>query len=164
MWQVPLLMNKHISGGWKYINAKTGEFFHDMRDFRKSVKKILAGANKKGCVMLPFATQYCILSHPPPSSFKGIIYHEVCSSTQRAVHFREWNKLTPQTTDHTLGGAGLSQTSRGPMITWAYDAVPPLQALLTPGVGHRALWPVNHTFENNRTSRGLGVLKWRPQS
>jgi len=42
---VPVLMNKHISGGWKYVNAKTGEFFHDMSDLRESLKKILKGAD-----------------------------------------------------------------------------------------------------------------------
>lgn len=41
---VPLLMNKHISGGWKYVNEKTGEFFHDMSDFSQSLSKILRGA------------------------------------------------------------------------------------------------------------------------
>jgi len=45
---VPLLMNKHISGGWKYINEKTGEFFHDMSDFRKSLSRILRGAATPG--------------------------------------------------------------------------------------------------------------------
>lgn len=39
---VPLLMNYHISGGWKYINEKTGEFFHDMKDFRPALERILA--------------------------------------------------------------------------------------------------------------------------
>jgi len=37
-------MNKHISGGWKYVNEHTGEFFHDMSDFRQSLDKILQGA------------------------------------------------------------------------------------------------------------------------
>jgi len=45
---VPLLMNKHISGGWKYINENTGEFFHDMSDFRQSLEKILHGAATPG--------------------------------------------------------------------------------------------------------------------
>ena len=26
---VPLLMNRNIIGGWKYVNEKTGEFFND---------------------------------------------------------------------------------------------------------------------------------------
>ena len=42
---VPLLMNRHISGGWKYINEQTGEFFTDMSDFRQSLDKIIRGAN-----------------------------------------------------------------------------------------------------------------------
>merc|ERR1712012_42351 len=45
---VPLLMNKHISGGWKYLNEKTGEFFHDMSDFHQSLEKILRGAATPG--------------------------------------------------------------------------------------------------------------------
>merc|ERR1719326_243336 len=43
---VPVLMNKYISGGWKYVNEKTGEFFHDMSDFRQSLEKILKGADE----------------------------------------------------------------------------------------------------------------------
>lgn len=31
---VPVLMNKNIVGGWKYINNQTGEFFHDLTDFK----------------------------------------------------------------------------------------------------------------------------------
>eukprot|EP00747_Dinoflagellata_sp_TGD_P063086 gnl/TRDRNA2_/TRDRNA2_153301_c0_seq1.p1 gnl/TRDRNA2_/TRDRNA2_153301_c0~~gnl/TRDRNA2_/TRDRNA2_153301_c0_seq1.p1 ORF type:complete len:553 (-),score=92.43 gnl/TRDRNA2_/TRDRNA2_153301_c0_seq1:10-1668(-) len=42
---VPLLMNKNIKGGWKYVTEKTGEFFHDMSDFRDSLRKILKGAD-----------------------------------------------------------------------------------------------------------------------
>lgn len=42
---VPLLMNAHIVGGWKYLNEKTGEFFTDMRDFRQALDKILRGAD-----------------------------------------------------------------------------------------------------------------------
>lgn len=42
---VPVLMNAHISGGWKYLNKKTGEFFTDMRDFRQSLERILKGAD-----------------------------------------------------------------------------------------------------------------------
>jgi len=38
---VPILMNYHIMGGWKYVNEKTGEFFHDMSDFRQSLEAIL---------------------------------------------------------------------------------------------------------------------------
>jgi len=45
---VPVLMNKHISGGWKYINENTGEFFHDMTDFRENLEKILQGTTITG--------------------------------------------------------------------------------------------------------------------
>ena len=38
---VPLLMNDNIVGGWKYMNAKTGEFFHDMSNFKQSLRKLL---------------------------------------------------------------------------------------------------------------------------
>ena len=38
---VPLLMNHHIEGGWKYLNRDTGEFFHDMSDFRESLQRLL---------------------------------------------------------------------------------------------------------------------------
>jgi len=41
----PLLMNYHIQGGWKYVNDKTGEFFHDASDFRQSLKRILENAD-----------------------------------------------------------------------------------------------------------------------
>ncbi|CAE8700260.1 unnamed protein product, partial [Polarella glacialis] len=36
---VPLLMNYNLIGGWKYLNEKTGEFFHDMSDFRESLQR-----------------------------------------------------------------------------------------------------------------------------
>jgi len=42
---VPILMNHHIAGGWKYVNDQTGEFFHDMSDFRQSLEKILKNAD-----------------------------------------------------------------------------------------------------------------------
>jgi len=45
---VPILMNYYISGGWKYVNDKTGEFFHDMRDFRQQLEKILRNADVPG--------------------------------------------------------------------------------------------------------------------
>ena len=45
---VPLLMNKHISGGWKYVTEQTGEFFHDMSDFRHSLDRILRGTSIPG--------------------------------------------------------------------------------------------------------------------
>jgi hypothetical protein len=42
---VPFLMNANIKGGWKYTNEKTGEFFHDMSNFRQSLEKILKNAD-----------------------------------------------------------------------------------------------------------------------
>merc|ERR1711920_904225 len=45
---VPILMNYYIMGGWKYVTEKTGEFFHDMSDFRQSLDKILKGADTPG--------------------------------------------------------------------------------------------------------------------
>lgn len=35
-------MNKNILGGWKYLlPGETGEFFHDISDFKASLRKIL---------------------------------------------------------------------------------------------------------------------------
>lgn len=38
---LPILMNRNIVGGWKYLNEKTGEFFHDMSDFKVSLRRLL---------------------------------------------------------------------------------------------------------------------------
>lgn len=45
---VPLLMNRNIIGGWKYVNEKTGEFFNDLSDIRTSLKKILQNTKTGG--------------------------------------------------------------------------------------------------------------------
>ena len=37
---VPLLMNYHIVGGWKYVNDKTGVFFHDENDIESAIRKL----------------------------------------------------------------------------------------------------------------------------
>uniref|UniRef100_A0A7S2IBL4 Glycosyl transferase family 1 domain-containing protein n=1 Tax=Helicotheca tamesis TaxID=374047 RepID=A0A7S2IBL4_9STRA len=37
----PVLMNQNIAGGWKYMNDKTGEFFHDLSNFKQSLSTIL---------------------------------------------------------------------------------------------------------------------------
>eukprot|EP00929_Paragymnodinium_shiwhaense_P014120 TRINITY_DN122004_c0_g1_i1.p1 TRINITY_DN122004_c0_g1~~TRINITY_DN122004_c0_g1_i1.p1 ORF type:complete len:519 (+),score=54.47 TRINITY_DN122004_c0_g1_i1:43-1599(+) len=42
---VPILMNYHIMGGWKYVTEKTGEFFHDMGDFKESLRTILRNSD-----------------------------------------------------------------------------------------------------------------------
>lgn len=38
---MPVLMNKKLVGGWKYINDKTGRFFNDENDFEEKIKEIL---------------------------------------------------------------------------------------------------------------------------
>ena len=38
---IPILLNKNILGGWKYINEKTGEFFNNEKDFPKVLDKLL---------------------------------------------------------------------------------------------------------------------------
>ena len=34
-------MNGNIMGGWKYVNANTGVFFHDMSNFRSSLNELI---------------------------------------------------------------------------------------------------------------------------
>lgn len=38
---LPVLVNKNIIGGWKYVNDKTGEFFTDENDIGPAIEKIL---------------------------------------------------------------------------------------------------------------------------
>ena len=38
---VPILMNRNIVGGWKYLNNKTGEGFHDISDFKEQLGKMV---------------------------------------------------------------------------------------------------------------------------
>eukprot|EP00873_Tetraselmis_striata_P022986 jgi/Tetstr1/443250/TSEL_031285.t1 len=38
----PLIMNKHISGGWKYINDQTGVFFDGAKDFLPAIQRLRA--------------------------------------------------------------------------------------------------------------------------
>mmetsp|Transcript_36754 Transcript_36754/g.114466 ORF Transcript_36754/g.114466 Transcript_36754/m.114466 type:complete len:559 (-) Transcript_36754:91-1767(-) len=45
---IPLLMNRNIMGGWKYVNEKTGEFFNDMSDFRESVRAVMQKSKAGG--------------------------------------------------------------------------------------------------------------------
>lgn len=45
---VPILVNKHISGGWKYVTDKTGEFFSSVDDIRPAAEKILKGSEERG--------------------------------------------------------------------------------------------------------------------
>ena len=73
---VPLLMNKHISGGWKYINELTGEFFTDMSDFRQQLEKILRNARTKGqCVLSCHLYAETIIIHVlcPPKAARGVV-------------------------------------------------------------------------------------------
>lgn len=43
---VPLVVNKNIVGGWKYVNNKTGMFFHDHSDLRDSVEHLMANLDQ----------------------------------------------------------------------------------------------------------------------
>ena len=43
---IPMLMNYHIMGGWKYLNERTGEFFHDLTDIRAAYQRIKANKDK----------------------------------------------------------------------------------------------------------------------
>jgi len=45
---VPVMMNTHIVGGWKYINDRTGVFFSDLSDVKASIQKILSPAFRAG--------------------------------------------------------------------------------------------------------------------
>lgn len=45
---VPILMNYDIAGGWKYVNNKTGEFFHGMSDIREALRRILKNSDIQG--------------------------------------------------------------------------------------------------------------------
>lgn len=44
---VPVLVNKNIYGGWKYVNEETGEFFTDENDFSKALSKMLTKIKKQ---------------------------------------------------------------------------------------------------------------------
>ena len=45
-YNMPILMNKHIVGGWKYIDeAQTGSFFTDEKDISSSIYKLLNNIN-----------------------------------------------------------------------------------------------------------------------
>lgn len=39
---LPVLVNKNIYGGWKYINEQTGEFFNDEKDIETQIRKLLS--------------------------------------------------------------------------------------------------------------------------
>lgn len=44
---VPVLVNKNIYGGWKYVNESTGEFFNDEHDFPDVLDKMLRKIKNK---------------------------------------------------------------------------------------------------------------------
>jgi hypothetical protein len=80
---IPLLMNRHISGGWKYMNDQTGEFFTDMSDFRQSLEKIIKGtvlfsflqsasANHTPCHPTMNYMAHCRGKHPQPLPAKEV--------------------------------------------------------------------------------------------
>lgn len=37
---VPVLMNRHIMGGWKYVNEQTGVLFDDLTDIKAAIEKL----------------------------------------------------------------------------------------------------------------------------
>ena len=43
---LPVLLNKNIYGGWKYINEQTGEFFNDEKDIETQIQKLLGKLNQ----------------------------------------------------------------------------------------------------------------------
>mmetsp|Transcript_14217 Transcript_14217/g.31046 ORF Transcript_14217/g.31046 Transcript_14217/m.31046 type:complete len:530 (-) Transcript_14217:1631-3220(-) len=45
---VPVLLNQHILGGWKYLRpGETGEFFRDQHDFRQQLRRIVNGVKRQ---------------------------------------------------------------------------------------------------------------------
>mmetsp|Transcript_20654 Transcript_20654/g.44882 ORF Transcript_20654/g.44882 Transcript_20654/m.44882 type:complete len:170 (-) Transcript_20654:41-550(-) len=51
---VPMLMNRNIMGGWKYlVPGETGESFHDMSDFKDSLRRILDNTRGKNSPYKP---------------------------------------------------------------------------------------------------------------
>jgi hypothetical protein len=44
---MPVMMNQHIVGGWKYINRQTGEFFSNSTDVVDSYRRLTAAERVK---------------------------------------------------------------------------------------------------------------------
>ena len=44
---LPVLVNKNIYGGWKYVNEETGEFFNDEKDIQQVLDKMLKKIKEK---------------------------------------------------------------------------------------------------------------------
>ena len=43
---IPILVNKNILGGWKYVTYQTGEFFHNEDDIRPALDKLLQNMDR----------------------------------------------------------------------------------------------------------------------
>jgi hypothetical protein len=63
-YNLPLLMNYNILGGWKYVNKDTGVFFNDENDIENSIKDLLNNIDK----MTP--RQYLIDNYGPVNTGK----------------------------------------------------------------------------------------------
>eukprot|EP00040_Diaphanoeca_grandis_P026232 m.146754 g.146754 ORF g.146754 m.146754 type:complete len:538 (+) comp30496_c0_seq2:140-1753(+) len=85
---VPLLMNRRISGGWKYINEKTGEFFTDITDFRESLDRLLLKAKNGEYEPRKWALE----NYDNPHSGKRL-YDFVMKNFGDRVHFPKNTKL-----------------------------------------------------------------------
>ena len=42
---IPIMVNKNILGGWKYVNDKTGVFFNNLEDFEYNLEKLLTNVH-----------------------------------------------------------------------------------------------------------------------
>ena len=42
---IPVLVNKNIVGGWKYVTPETGEFFNNISDFEETLNKLMNNIN-----------------------------------------------------------------------------------------------------------------------
>jgi hypothetical protein len=45
-YDMRLLVNYNILGGWKYVKPETGEFFHDEKDLEPAIQKLMANMDK----------------------------------------------------------------------------------------------------------------------
>lgn len=45
-FDMPVVMNRHIVGGWKYVNDYTGEFFSDSSDVVDAYRRLRDKASK----------------------------------------------------------------------------------------------------------------------
>eukprot|EP00913_Durusdinium_trenchii_P031254 g29262.t1 len=56
---VPVLMNKNIIGGWKYLTPTTGEGFNDIHDLKQSIEKLRAGLASKAYAPRRYVDENC---------------------------------------------------------------------------------------------------------